>query len=124
MDISLIRDNFAMVIEASRQLAVDEELRVQLEQAEGRLPPFRIGRWGQLQEWFYDWDNPQDTHRHMAHLIGFYPSNQILPGRNPELAAAVQKSLEHRGDANRGWSGSWKINIRARLGRQSVPTKC
>jgi len=103
MDISLIRDNFAMVI-------------AELEQAAKRLPPYQVGRWGQLQEWFYDWDRPEDTHRHLSHMVGFYPGNQIQRERDPKLAAALRKSLEHRGDDKRGWSGSWKVNLWARFG--------
>jgi len=116
MDISLIRDNFAMVIQAARQLGVDEGLCSELEQAAKRLPPYQIGSWGQLQEWFYDWDRPEDTHRHLSHMVGFHPGNQIQLERDPELAAALRKSLEHRGDDKRGWSGSWKVNLWARFG--------
>jgi alpha-L-fucosidase 2 len=69
-----------------------------------------------LQEWLYDFDEPEPTHRHLSHLIGFYPSDQITRRGTPELAAAVRKVLERRGEGNRGWSGAWKINLLARLG--------
>lgn len=75
----------------------------------------KIGRWGQLQEWMEDRDDPQDTHRHVSHLFGLYPGRQISPTRTPELAAAARKTLEGRGDAGTGWSMAWKIAFWARL---------
>lgn len=75
----------------------------------------QIGSWGQLQEWLQDWDNPDDHHRHVSHMYGLYPSNQISPYRTPELFDAVHTSLVHRGDPSTGWSMNWKINLWARL---------
>ena len=75
----------------------------------------QIGRFGQLQEWLQDWDNPDDHHRHVSHLYGLYPSNQISPYRTPELFNAARTSLIHRGDPSTGWSMNWKINLWARL---------
>jgi alpha-L-fucosidase 2 len=75
----------------------------------------QIGKHSQLQEWLYDWDDPKDKHRHVSHLYGLYPSNQISPYRNPELFQAAKQSLVYRGDESTGWSMGWKVNLWARL---------
>ena len=75
----------------------------------------QIGRWGQLQEWLDDLDDPKDDHRHFSHLYGLYPSYQISPTRTPELWNAARKSLEARGDVSTGWSMGWKVCSWARL---------
>ena len=115
MDAQLVRDLFTEVVEAARLLRTDKELVGQLTEALTQLPPHQIGRWGQLQEWITDWDDPKDNHRHVSHLYALYPSNQISPNRTPELAAAARTSLEHRGDPSTGWSMGWKICLWARL---------
>jgi len=115
MDNQLLRDLFANCAEAAEILGVDADLRQRWMQTRRRLPPDQIGRWGQLQEWLCDWDNPKDTHRHLSHLYGLYPGAQITPRSTPELAAAVRTSLEARGDEALGWSGAWKINLWARF---------
>ena len=79
------------------------------------LPPMQIGRWGQLQEWLEDVDNPNDNHRHFSHLYGLYPSNQISPYRTPELWQAARTSLTARGDVSTGWSMGWKVCSWARF---------
>jgi alpha-L-fucosidase 2 len=75
----------------------------------------QIGRWGQLQEWMRDWDSQSDKHRHVSHLYGLFPSNQISPYRTPELFSAAKTSLVARGDESTGWSMGWKVNLWARL---------
>ena len=80
-----------------------------------QLPPMQIGRWGQLQEWLDDLDDPKDDHRHFSHLYGLYPSNQISPYRTPDLWKAARTSLEARGDVSTGWSMGWKVCSWARL---------
>ena len=75
----------------------------------------QIGHWGQLQEWMFDWDDPNDVHRHVSHLYGLFPSNQISPYRTPELFDAARTSLIHRGDPSTGWSMGWKVCLWARL---------
>ena len=92
-------------------LALIDTIRTQLAQ----LPPMQIGRWGQLQEWLDDLDDPKDDHRHFSHLYGLYPSNQISPTRTPALWEAARKSLEARGDVSTGWSMGWKVCSWARL---------
>lgn len=115
MDNQLTFDLFSKTISAARILNVDKEFAGKLEEALKRLPPMQIGKWGQLQEWMYDWDNPRDNHRHVSHLYGLYPSNQISPYRTPELFSAAKTSLIARGDASTGWSMGWKVNLWARL---------
>ncbi len=115
MDSQLVFDAFSNVIAASDVLGVDAELAEELRAARDRLPPMHIGRYGQLQEWLQDWDRPDDDHRHVSHLYGLHPGNQISPFRTPELFAAARSVLEHRGDASTGWSMGWKVNLWARL---------
>lgn len=115
MDMSIIRELFTDCIEASKALNTDADFRASLEAASAKLYPFKIGKYGQLQEWFEDLDDPKDTHRHLSHLFGLYPGNQITADGTPELAAAAKQSLVHRGDVSTGWSMAWKMNWWARL---------
>lgn len=115
MDMAIMWDLFTDCIEASTILDLDSDFRERLEAARGRLYPPRIGRLGQLQEWFQDWDDPEDMHRHMAHLFGLHPGRQLTPRRTPALCAAARRSLELRGDGGTGWSLAWKVNFWARL---------
>lgn len=115
MDNQLVFDLFTKTIETAEILNTDKELIVKIQDALKRLPPMQIGKWGQLQEWMYDWDNPDDKHRHVSHLYGLYPSNQISPFRTPELFEAARTSLTARGDESTGWSMGWKVNWWARL---------
>jgi alpha-L-fucosidase 2 len=115
MDNQLVFDLFTKTISAAKLLNTDKELVATLEAAVKRLPPMQIGKWGQLQEWMYDWDNPKDNHRHVSHLYGLYPSNQVSPYRTPELFSAARTSLVARGDESTGWSMGWKVNLWARL---------
>lgn len=115
MDNQLVFDVFTKTIQSAEILGIDNELVVQLKESLKRLAPMQIGKWGQLQEWMYDWDNPTDNHRHVSHLYGLYPSNQISPYRTPELFSAAKTSLLARGDESTGWSMGWKVNLWARL---------
>jgi alpha-L-fucosidase 2 len=117
MDNQIIRDLFNYAIEASEILDQDAELRAQFAATRDRLPPNKIGGQGQLQEWIEDWDADAGDihHRHVSHLYGFYPSSQITLRGTPDLAAAVRKSLEIRGDRATGWGTGWRINLWARL---------
>ncbi|MFN8242004.1 MAG: hypothetical protein U0X39_14790 [Bacteroidales bacterium] len=82
----------------------------EIKSALDKLYPYQTGKKGNLQEWYYDWDETDPHHRHISHLIGLYPDNQISPVTTPELAAAARRSLELRGDDGTGWSKAWKIN--------------
>ena len=114
-DNQIITDAFTQVIEASKVLGIDEEYRAELESALAKIPPMKIGQYGQLQEWYEDLDDPDDKHRHISHLYGLYPSAQITPFETPELWNAARVTLEHRGDAATGWSLGWKTNFWARM---------
>ncbi|HUT31398.1 MAG TPA: glycoside hydrolase N-terminal domain-containing protein [Sedimentisphaerales bacterium] len=115
MDMQILRDLFGQCIEASKILGTDEAFRDRLEQMRGRLAPMQIGRYGQLQEWLQDWDDPNCHHRHSSHLYGLHPSSRITRRGTPELFKAAKKSLTIRGDGGTGWSMAWKINLWARL---------
>ncbi len=115
MDMSIIRELFTALIKTTDVLQVDAAFREQLIKAKERLYPFHIGKNGQLQEWFNDWDDPNDKHRHISHLFGLYPGSQVTLNATPELAAAAKESLIERGDVSTGWSMAWKINWWARL---------
>ena len=111
MDNQLLFDLFTKTIKAAKILNIDKDFIPKIEYALKRLPPMQIGQYGQLQEWIEDWDNPEDHHRHVSHLYGAYPSNQISPFRTPELFDAARTSLIFRGDPSTGWSMNWKINL-------------
>jgi alpha-L-fucosidase 2 len=115
MDMSIIRELFTAVIKSADILKTDASFKNELIKAKAKLYPYHIGQYGQLQEWFRDWDDPNDKHRHLSHLFGLYPGSQINLDVTPELAAAAKQSLIHRGDVSTGWSMAWKINWWARL---------
>ena len=115
MDNLLVSELFNTIIAASKVLGVDENLAQHYGKRIEQLQPTRIGRWGQLQEWADDWDDPNDKHRHVSHLYGLFPGNQISAYRTPELFDAARTSLIHRGDPSTGWSMGWKVCLWARL---------
>ena len=115
MDLSIIRDLFASVRQASATLGVDAPLRDSLRAATARLLPLQIGSKGQLLEWSQEFAETDPRHRHASHLYGLYPGWEITPHTSPTLLAAARKSLELRGDEGTGWSKGWKINWWARL---------
>ena len=115
MDMSIIRELFTICLEAGRKLKTDEAFLLKLERASSKLYPYHIGKHVQLQEWFLYWDDPRDSHRHLSHLFGLYPGNQITVKNTPGLAAAAKRSMIHRGDVSTGWSMAWKMNWWARL---------
>ena len=117
MDMEILRDLFSNCIRASEILGTDQEFAKELEATRSRLAPLQIGTAGQLQEWLNDWDlqAKEIHHRHVSHLYAAYPSSQIDVNTTPELATAVKKSLEIRGDKATGWGTAWRINLWARL---------
>ncbi|HEV2446222.1 MAG TPA: glycoside hydrolase family 95 protein, partial [Candidatus Sulfopaludibacter sp.] len=115
MDRQIVRALFGGTIAASRILGVDPDLRAQLEAMRPRIAPNRIGKYGQLQEWMEDKDDPKNEHRHVSHLWGVYPGYEITPYGTPDLFKAARQSLIYRGDAATGWSMGWKINLWARF---------
>lgn len=119
MDIALTRELFQNVTAAAKLLSTDAEFAVQLRKALSRLPEYKVGRYGQLQEWSEDFAESTPGQRHMSHLYPLFPGNEITPWRTPTLADAARKSLERRlaaGGAYTGWSRAWAINFWARLG--------
>ncbi len=115
MDNQLLFDLFTKTSKAAELLNLDSEFRKKLSQTIARLAPMQIGKHGQLQEWLTDLDRVNDKHRHVSHLYGLYPSNQISPTRTPELFDAAKTSLLYRGDPATGWSMGWKVNLWARF---------
>jgi hypothetical protein len=116
MDLSLISELFANVIEAARLLGVDRDFCMELQAARKRLLPLGIDREGRLKEWAHDFPEEEREHRHLSHLIGVYPGKLIDERSAPELFQAAQRSLEVRGDEGTGWSLAWKIALWARFG--------
>lgn len=115
MDDQIIRELFTNVIEASQTLGMDSAFADTLAQMRGRLKPTTIGEDGRIMEWAEPYVETDPHHRHVSHLYGLYPSNEISVTQTPELAAAARKSLEVRGDESTGWSMGWKVNFWARL---------
>jgi alpha-L-fucosidase 2 len=114
-DLALIRALFNKIIIVNDILKKDPGFAAEVKTASSKLHPYQVGKKGNLQEWYYDWDDAEPQHRHMSHLIGLHPDNQISPLTTPALALAVKRTLELRGDGGTGWSKAWKINMWARL---------
>ena len=115
MDNQIVFDVLSQVIAAAKILGKDNSSLFTLHSSLSKLPPMQIGRYGQLQEWLIDGDDPKDEHRHISHLYGLYPSNQISPYSHPDLFTAAANTLKQRGDMATGWSLGWKINFWARM---------
>jgi alpha-L-fucosidase 2 len=111
----IVFELFSTTIKAAEILKKDATFIDTLKALRKRLPPMHIGQYGQLQEWLDDIDDPKDNHRHISHLYGLFPSNQISPYRSPLLYSAAKTTLIHRGDVSTGWSMGWKVNWWARL---------
>ena len=116
MDNQIVFDVLSQVKMTMTALGIkDQAYKKKLDNALAKLPPMQIGRYGQLQEWIIDGDDPKDEHRHISHLYGLYPSNQISPYAHPDLFTAAANTLKQRGDMATGWSLGWKINFWARM---------
>jgi alpha-L-fucosidase 2 len=115
MDNQILFDLFTKTIKAASILKRDSVLMVDFKTILDQLAPMQIGKLGQLQEWMDDWDSPTDQNRHVSHLYGLFPSNQISPYSSPKLFDAARTSLLYRGDVSTGWSMGWKVNFWARL---------
>jgi alpha-L-fucosidase 2 len=118
MDQAIIRDLFDNCLKAEAVLGGDQAFVAELKAARDKLAPYKIGKDGQLQEWQEDWDAdaPDIHHRHVSHLYGLFPSDQIAIDTTPELAAAAKTTLVTRGDLSTGWAIAWRLNLWARLG--------
>ena len=114
-DLAMIRECFDKTIKASKVLNMDAEFRTKIETALLKLHPYQIGKKGNLQEWYFDWDDKDPKHRHQSQLFGLFPGDHITPLKTPELANASRQTLEIKGDETTGWSKGWRINLWARL---------
>ena len=114
MDNQIVFDVLSQVQQAAKVLGDGPQFSIINSQL-SKLPPMQIGQYGQLQEWLIDADDPKDEHRHISHLYGLYPSNQISPYAHPELFTASGNTLKQRGDMATGWSLGWKTNFWARM---------
>ena len=115
MDIQIVRELFSNTISAAKVLGVDADLQTILTEKLAKLPPHKVGKFGQLQEWQDDYDEVEPGHRHVSHLYGLFPGDQLTPAGTPELAKAARTSLDRRGDDGTGWSLAWKVAFWARL---------
>jgi len=115
MDNQIAFDVLSQTLQAAEALGKDADYVANLKFQMASLPPMQIGRYGQLQEWIIDGDDPKDEHRHISHLYGLYPSNQISPYSHPDLFTAAANTLNQRGDMATGWSLGWKTNFWARM---------
>ena len=116
-DLSMIRECLTDARNAALVLGLDEDFVSEADKALSRLQPYKIGKKGNLQEWFYDWDDEDPHHRHQSHLFGIYPGHSLPDGVNSieDIHRAAHKSLEIRGDRTTGWSTGWRVNLYARL---------
>lgn len=114
-DIAMIRELLTDFIKASAVLGIEDDFVKQAMERNQNLRPYKIGKKGNLQEWYYDWEDADPKHRHQSHLFGLFPGHQIYPPETPELAQACRTTLEIKGDETTGWSKGWRINLWARL---------
>lgn len=115
MDMQIVRELFANVLQSSEILGVDSKYRNKWRDIIKNTSPNTIGKGGDLNEWLVDWDDAEPQHRHVSHLYGLHPFDEITPWDTPKLAQATKKTLELRGDEGTGWARAWKINFWARL---------
>ena len=116
-DLAILRELFKNTLKGAQFLGIDQDYQAKLQDAINRLHPYQIGKRGNLQEWYYDWDDQDWHHRHQSHLLGLHPFYQISLDKTPDLAAAAAKTLEIKGDFSTGWSTGWRISLWARLHR-------
>lgn len=114
-DLAMTRQCLLDARDAAKTLGVDKDLQKRIDRTLARLHPYKIGKKGNLQEWYYDWEDPEPTHRHQSHLFGVYPGRHITPAGQPDLARAAERTLEIKGDKTTGWSTGWRVNLYARL---------
>ena len=116
-DLAMIRECLFDAVQAAEVLGIDQSFVVEANAALNRLQPYKIGKKGNLQEWFYDWEDEDPHHRHQSHLFGVYPGHRLDDGVNTKEAIhrAAAKTLELKGDRTTGWSTGWRVNLYARL---------
>ena len=123
-DLAMIRELFENFIKASEELGIKDDFTNKVMSVHDNLYPYQIGKKGNLQEWYYDWEDKDPKHRHQSHLFGLYPGHHITPDETHELAEACRTTLEIKGDKTTGWSKGWRINLWARLWRGTVLIRC
>ena len=114
-DLAMIRELFMDLIEATNVLNGNYDFKNKLEEVLANMHPYQVGKKGNLQEWYYDWQDAEPQHRHQSHLYGLYPGTHINMTETPGLAQAAKTTLEIKGDETTGWSKGWRINLWARL---------
>ena len=116
-DLAMIRECLFDAVQAAEVLGIDQSFIVEANATLNRLQPYKIGKKGNLQEWFYDWEDEDPHHRHQSHLFGVYPGHRLDDGVNTKEAIhrAAAKTLELKGDKTTGWSTGWRVNLYARL---------
>ena len=114
-DLAMIRELFLNIIAAQKILNNDSDFANKISITLNNLYPYQIGRKGNLQEWYYDWEDEDPKHRHQSHLYGLYPGTHITSENTPDITTAAKKTLEIKGDETTGWSKGWRINLWARL---------
>lgn len=114
-DLAITRECLIDAIKAAEVLNTDKDFRKKAKTTISRLSPYKIGKKGNLQEWFHDWEDQDPQHRHQSHLFGLYPGHHISTDETPDLAKACAKTLEIKGDNTTGWSTGWRVNLYARL---------
>ncbi|MBB4079675.1 alpha-L-fucosidase 2 [Lewinella aquimaris] len=114
-DLAMLRELFANFLAASGALNIADPFTTRVRETHDNLHPYRVGRQGNLQEWYYDWEDQDPQHRHQTHLFGLHPGHHISPQLTPELANAARTTLDIKGDETTGWSKGWRINLWARL---------
>ncbi|KIO77374.1 alpha-L-fucosidase [Pedobacter lusitanus] len=114
-DLAIIRELFNDYVKASEILNTDPDMRNKVKNALKNMLPYRVGKAGNLQEWYHDWKDEDPRHRHLSHLFGAYPGYSITTAQDPVLADAVRKTLTVRTNDGTGWAITWRINLWARM---------
>lgn len=114
-DLAMIRELFLDIVAAQQVLKNDNDFAAKVNLALNNLHPYQVGKKGNLQEWYYDWEDSDPKHRHQSHLYGLFPGTHITTEKTPLIAAAAKRTLEIKGDETTGWSKGWRINLWARL---------
>ena len=114
-DLAMIRELFLDILAAQKILKNDNDFALKINTALNNLHPYQVGKAGNLQEWYYDWEDNEPKHRHQSHLYGLFPGTHVTVDKTPTIAAAAKRTLEIKGDETTGWSKGWRINLWARL---------
>ncbi len=114
-DMAMIRECIGVARAAAAELGTDKAFVREADRTVSRLRPYKVGKNGNLQEWYHDFEDQDPKHRHQSHLFGLYPGHHISPAGTPELAKACARTLEIKGDETTGWSTGWRVNLYARL---------